>query len=501
MKERSIFFNSFWGVFSQLIRGGLALALIPFIISRIGLENYGLFSTLLLLTFYQGMLALLDLGYPAYVLNQIARQSGDALLDSDKKRLSSLMTYMSVISLLTFLVGWVGSSILLDLLHIDAARIETYRLPLLLILLSNFFAAPTAVCGLIWVAKHRNAQFKQIDTLGYLLFVLLSFVLLAMKADFNNLVMAFLISQVVMFVIVLYRTRKSFQYLPGFGRLTFAQLRGEWSEWSPFFFSRVNGTAQRQSDVTLVSLILGPTAVAIYDISVKVPALMKSLLGRVSEVIIPVASLKRAPEHKIYIRDLSESLCNILMAYIIVFLIAFGLFSRSLVTYWLGSSYENLALPLFLAGFIVLIAPYGSVLGAVLVARGERNRDMSLWPTIISVISIVASLPATWYWGVTATILTTVFQFFFVGLFYIVWARRDFSFRLMSGLKSWLVSLGIAGILHFAAYHYVNEAPDAKSFFFRLGALEVMCLALVSLALRKEVKATIAKMRVKASKV
>lgn len=499
MKERSIFFNSFWGVLSQLIRGGIGLALIPYMVSRVGLANYGLFSAFLLMTLYQGLVALLDVGYPAFLLNQIARKPGDQLDETDRKSLGALTSYLLIISALLLIVALMAGDWVLGLFHIEPALISEYRLPFLLILIANFFSIPTLVCGVIWIAKHRNAQFKQIDTFGYVVFILLVFSLLAFSPSFTILTVAFFCSQLLMGLMVLYKTARSFGYFPLPGRIEISHLRKAWPEWSPFFFARVNGTAQRQSDVTLVSFILGPSAVAVYDISLKIPSLIKGLLGKISEVVTPLASLKREVKHNAYFRQLAENLCNLQMALILAFWIAFVCFARKLLGYWLGPEFEQYSTTLVLAAFFALVTPHNSILGSLLIARGQRNRQMSFWPTTFSLLSIVASIPMTWMWGVSGTILATVFQFLATGILFVIWAYKDFDFNFWSGWKNWLISIGIAGSLHLLAYQYVNEAGSAVAFFSRVIALEVLCFGLLIFVLRKDFKVLISQMRVKAS--
>lgn len=501
MKERSIFFNSAWGVFSQLFRGAIALALIPFVISRVGLAHYGLFSSFLLLSLYQGLLALLDLGYPAFLLNQIAREPGDRLTEESRRRLDSLATYLFLVTSALLVLGWFFSSVFLQWLHVDPSTIDTYRRPFFIILFSNLFSVPLNICGVIWIGKHRNAQFKQIETTGYFIFVLLTFILLSISPDFINLTIAFLVSQILMALSVLVLSFRNFQYWPRLGSLRFKHFKEEWPTWSPFFFSRVNGTAQRQSDVTLVSFILGPAAVAIYDICLKIPSLLKGLIGRISEVITPVASLRRDVQYNTTIRSLAESLCNMQMTVVILFLVAYVFFARQFVAFWLGAEYTNHISTFWLAGLLALVAPHNSVLGSILIARGDRSRAMSTWPTSISFCSILLSLPLTWVWGVKGTIFATLLQFFLIGVLFIGWARKDFDFKFSSGFRSWLIAIVISGGLHAVTFSWISEINNVVRFFVWFVLLEILILGLVGFSLKTEIRKTISQLRVKASSI
>src|SRR5262245_38775053 len=93
-KERSLFANSAWGVMFQAIRGAMGLIFVPVVIARIGLNGYGIYSIILLLSFYQGLLGQLDLGYPAFLINFLSRNLEELHQTPVMSRVRGLLSFL-----------------------------------------------------------------------------------------------------------------------------------------------------------------------------------------------------------------------------------------------------------------------------------------------------------------------------------------------------------------------------------------------------------------------
>jgi O-antigen/teichoic acid export membrane protein len=483
MKERSLFANSAWGFITQIVRGLVGLLFIPLVISKLGMEGYGLYTILLLFTLYQGVWTQADFGYPNFLVNLISKDSQD--LSANPGLLLRLRGSMGLLLLLNALL--MGFLLLLpdflgSLFRISLERQADFQTALLWILIANFLSVWVSLGGVLFMARHRMAVFRKYETAAYLMMVGVSFALLMWQPSLASLAVGYLVSQFFLAVLVTVMAWNVFRIalIPGWPPWTL--FRQDWEGWKPFFFWRMNGFAQRQSDTTLISLLLGPELVAVYDIAMKVPGLLKSFLGRISEALGPFSSARRAPEHQPFMKVLAERLVQFEVGLGIVFVVIVFFFGGDLCRHWLGPEQESLARPFFLASFLNVVVPPTSILMAILMGFGARKNEMAWWPTAISVGNILLAIPVTYYFKVEGTILLTVIQLGFFSVLGILWSRADFKFRVRTGFAMWMTILTISVVWNLGMKH-LFPAELGKTSFFGLWILGEALLGAVLIAI------------------
>lgn len=445
MKERSLFANSAWGFITQIVRGFVGLLFIPLVIRTLGMEGYGLYTILLLFTLYQGVWTQADLGYPNFLVNLISKDSQEPTLHQSLiQRLRGCLSLLLILNGLLLVLAVLLPELLSSLFRISYERQSDFQWALFWILLSNFLSTWVSLGGVLFMARHRMAVFRKYETFAYLLMVGVSSTLLMWKPSLVSLATGYLVSQLFLAVLVTAMAWNVFRIalVPGIPKWNL--FRQDWVEWKPFFFWRINGFAQKQSDTTLISLLLGPELVAVYDIAMKVPGLLKSFLGRISEALGPFSSARRAPEHHSFMKVLAERLVQFEVGIGIVFSVVVFFFGEDLCRYWLGPEQVSIGRPFFLASLMNIAVPPTSILMAILMGFGIRKTEMAWWPTAISVGNILLSIPVTYYFKVEGTIVLTILQLGFFSILGILWSRADFKFRVRTGFVMWTSVLVIS---------------------------------------------------------
>jgi O-antigen/teichoic acid export membrane protein len=487
MKERSLFANTAWGMIAQVLRGLTALVFIPLVIGSIGVAGYGIYSLLMLLSFYQGLMLQADFGYTGFLINWAAKTENWKNIEGLKKRVRTSLTGLFCINSAMWVLCLFFSSQVGAFFKVQPEDMNQFQRSLHLIFAANFFSMVALVAGGLWISRHRNVQYKHLELGQYFFFFLMSLVLLQKEASVASLALAFLLSQVLFAAALFIQTRKHFSVSVIPGAFSWREIKGDWSGWKPFLSSRLTNMAQRQSDMTLVTIILGPQFLAIYDISMKLPSVLKTLLGRVSEALVPFASKRSLSTDHSLIRNLSQRLVSLEVALGILTTSTFLFFGPELSQLWLGPDQRFLGENFFLASWVNIVTPPLSILMAILIAQGRRNSELTWYPGWIALANVLLAIPVTYYFGIRGTILLTVIQFAVLSAVCIHWAKKDFQFSAMAGWKTW-VKVGVPALLvNFLAKQFLPPVEDKTSFLFSFVAVQIGLAGFLWYLIHKEV--------------
>jgi O-antigen/teichoic acid export membrane protein len=499
MKERSLFANSAWGIITQGLRGLAGLLFIPMVVSNIGVAGYGLFTLLMLLSYYQGLVQQADLGYFGFLVNWMAKEANSRDSNGLRMRIGTSISLLFAINILLWLLSYFLSAQVVYIFKVSPESSGSFLNALNFVFLGNFFSIIANVAGSVWLSKHRNVFFKRIEVGSYFLFIFLSFVFLRIESSLRAIVLAYLASQIFLAGRMWFATFKSFSIQLNPGKVDFSLLRKDWPSWKPFISSRLNNMAQRQSDMTLISLLLGPQFLAVYDISMKIPSVLKTLLGRIGEALAPFASKRSAATDMPFIKKLSEKLVALEIALGLIGVVTFFYFGEDLCQLWLGVEQREIGRNFFLASWLNVTVPPLSVLFAILIAQNRRDSELTWYPTLVSLANIGLTIPVTMYFGVRGTILLTVIQFFVLSMMCVRWARIDFHFNFLSGWKIWLKALLAAGTVTGVGRYYISKLEmDSAQFIFQFAAMELILVAILWILLRKDISDLRRQMQTKA---
>lgn len=453
MKERTLFANSSWGVINNILRALIAFSLVPIMLSQLGASGYGIFSILMLFTFYQGFLNQLDFGYFAFLVKDIAKLSPQDSFSAYRKKASGFLGWMFVLNTAIFLLAIQFIENLSQVLSVPLDQLSDFKAGLVLVFLSNFVSMVTTAHSAFFMARHLNAFLKKVEILVFFIFNLSSILALFLFQSILSVLLCFLATQILHGAILIFYSIKYYKgvFLPT--HLSFKEPQKSWGMWKPFFFAKMNGMALRQTDTAMISFIMGPQQVAFYDICIKIPSFLKGTLGKVSESFISFFAAKSDSASQERMHLILTKLLFLKACFSIYFISCVLMYSERILFVWVGDQYSSVLSPgLFAASCITLFAALTSTPAAIFLASDKRSKMMTYVPTLVSVINLVMAVPFTIYYGFIGTIAATVIQYGLLFLFLMKPLVEDFkvdfkkmSFRVLKFALAVLVFQSILG--------------------------------------------------------
>ncbi|PIS09863.1 MAG: hypothetical protein COT73_12470 [Bdellovibrio sp. CG10_big_fil_rev_8_21_14_0_10_47_8] len=456
IKERSLFANTAWGVIANLLRAVISLAFIPFVIQRLGAIGYGLYAILMLFTFYQGFLGRIELGYSGFLVKYLSRFVGENSATEFEKKTAGFLPSMIFFQTIIWGCFWQFRDNVLGWLKIPLEHSSEFSTAVLIIFLANLFSATSSLYIAYLTSQHRNVFLKKTDAFFFFVFNALSLGFLIFEPSLLSLAFAFLISQALNCLTLIVVCRNVHFGKLIFSRFRVADYKENWHHWRPFFYANLNGLAFRQADTALISFILGPQAVAAYDICMKIPSFIKSSLSKVSEVLVPFSSSRSQVSKDQFLPQLLYKIVFLTGAVALGLVICVGFYGDSILRAWIGEDFAYLHRGFLIACFVPFFVAFCSSPAAVFLGRDNRMSLMTWGPTLISVVNLVISVPMTMYWGFEGTILATVIQYLLYAAMLVKPLKDDFGLSVASMLPGLTISASVVAAAYWIFYPVLN---------------------------------------------
>jgi O-antigen/teichoic acid export membrane protein len=500
VKERSLFANSAWGVISNFLRTLVGFAFIPVVTSHLGVEDYGIYAVLLLFSYNFGLGNQIDLGYPNFLVKHVSQFTGQAAFESFNENCGAFNFLLIGLQIILYLALLVAFPTVAYVLKIPVRLLGDFESALIIVLISNVIASYGSVYSSFLMGQHHNAFIKKTETFCYLVFNILAILCVYFKGTFLSIIWIFAFTQVlqsIIFIYAVYALHKSFF------KITFSgigYIRQNWPLWKPFFFSKINGMAFRQTDSTIISFFLGPNFVALYDISMKIPAFFKSTIGRISETFIPFSGARSSDQDRIIIGDILTDLLFFSVGVSLYFSTSVFFYGDKILYSWLGRTpTADIVFALKIASLIPVFTALCSTPAALIMGNSRHVKFITWTPTIISIGNIILSIPLTIHYGFVGTVAATVVQYIVFSLVLLKPIKSDFDVKFKAVIGRILVFLALIIPGHFLIKLLLNGEGS------RFGQLAVIILTngffgiLLLLFYKKTLLSLRKKMTIKAS--
>ncbi|MDK2972915.1 MAG: hypothetical protein PWP23_2670 [Candidatus Sumerlaeota bacterium] len=279
----------------QVIQIATFVVLTPFIIAKVGTEDFGLWS---LIQATIGLLGLMDLGFSASVVKYVAEARGQG----DERRVGDLT---ATFFWLYIVIGVVTAVLTLGLLpflqpvfRVPDQHIATARIVFLLIGLRSAQALPLGLFAGILVGYQRQTMSNITRTFGTLSYAVLAFWALSWKPTLEVLAWVSLgtgVAANVMSLAMCLKVAKGMSL--ALRRFKRALLR-EVSSFSIYFFLiQVSMLLATRIDTIITNAFLPLTAVALYTVAIRVAEKAGVLCRQLTNALTPlIAELKGAGE-------------------------------------------------------------------------------------------------------------------------------------------------------------------------------------------------------------
>jgi O-antigen/teichoic acid export membrane protein len=448
--KNSIFNSSAWGM-TVVVN----LIAIPVLIRYLGVEGYGIY---VLLTGLFGYFGLLDFGFVDGVVKYVAHHQ--ELGDHD-----SLARSINAALLIQFVAGGIGVLVIsllnhriISWLHVSPALFHLASASLY-VSVTGFFAK--------MVLNTCNATLKGLQRFDLLAKTTVAFSLVTTTAIILVLIaggrlLAVIVTNALFIIINLVVNLSLIYHCAPCYRLSLGLRRKDCSSLFSFgvyvFISRVASTLNSYFLQITVALILGPACVAYFAVPMRVISALESTFYNLIAVIFPYVSALRAQGDTESVKRLYSKASKYVVALstpVFLFLI---LFSRQILTLWLGKQFSANAWPvLSLLGCASLVAVWTMVPANTIYGTGDTKIG-AVFGSIVAGLNVLFSVMLTSRIGILGTgvaVLITAIQapiFIWyvtgrvVGVSPAIYFERVFAFHLAPIAVFSLVSLGFMSL-------------------------------------------------------
>jgi O-antigen/teichoic acid export membrane protein len=328
--SKQIVLNTLTGWSAVIIRTAIALVMVPFLLTHLGTEEYGLVG---LLGVIVGMANLADFGLRAALGRELAEQVARKDLRAFNEILNTALFVNCAIASVLALVGWLLAPWFVGIFKVSGAlqadAILTFRI---YGSASVFFSFITPVFSAALCSFHRFDLFNAVEIIGGIVSSLMLFVVIpAVENPLFGWIGVMLIFQAVMLCLTiayLFRICNLAQFGASF--LNRERLSALIRLGRQMYALQISQTLVARSDPLVISYFFGPVGVALYRPAARLSEAIRSVVLTLPSQIYPITTRQHVEGQRAKIQN----------------------------TLLLGTKYTLLLGSLFSAGMLVFADPF-----------------------------------------------------------------------------------------------------------------------------------------------
>ncbi len=386
-KEKLIRNTAYSGLTSG-ISGIVGFLIIPFIVAKVGLEEYGLIGICNLFS-VNGYVSLIEMGFQA----SISKFTSQHLTKGEHVEICRLITSALAvflgIAVILSLIGFGLSGLMSHkLFPVPDAYRSSFRNMLLVVFASYIYQLPAVVFAGFFEGLQRFDIARGIQMLGTVCHAGAVFLLLIFGWDYQSVVIASALAglmQFILYIVLAYRVRFfSIRY----AYLSLSSLREIWTISKYVAIGKVANFISRIAPKTIAAVFLGPISVGTFEILMKLPSFIKVSLGFLNSAIVPAASELDAQPSGDKLAKLFRKGMQYQMIASFPIIIGAMFLSKDFLILWMGPEYGRLYT--FLQFLLIwnILNVFINVGGSILVGI---NRALER-TTLLNVVSTCATL-------------------------------------------------------------------------------------------------------------
>lgn len=327
----------------QVIQIVVFILLTPFIVAKVGTEDFGLWS---LIQATIGLLALMDMGFSASVVKYVA----DARGRGDVKRIGDLTATFfwqyTGLGLLTLLVTLSIIPVLPTIFGIPEDRAWTAQIVFLLIGLRAAQALPLGLFAGILVGYQQQLLSNITRTIGTVSYGLFAWWALVLSPSIETLAWVSLGTGLfanLLAVAFCLRAAEGMSLAPSRFRWG---LLGEITTFSMWFFLiQVSLLIATRVDTIIINAVLPLTAVAVYTVAMRIAEKAATLCRQLTNALTPVVAELKGARETDNIRAVFMKGSMLAVASAVPLMIGLAWLAEDIVVTWMGEEFRDAALP------------------------------------------------------------------------------------------------------------------------------------------------------------
>lgn len=358
--KKKIIKNTLIGGGSSLLMAIAGFVVMPLMISRLGIVQYGLIGISQIFAI-GGYIGLFELGFQV----SISKYTAQFYQKGEKEKLCQLLNttllVLFMIGGILAIVGFFFAKLLINnILSIPENYLPSFHIVICVIFSSYFFEFPKlALLGFLEGLQKFSAS-RGIQTITLLAQSLGFILLVGFGYGYVEAVILMVITGLVQFILLAFF---SFRHAPFLKiRMNYVRLKilhEIFHVTGYVFMGRILGFIQNNTDRLFIAIFLGPAIMTSYEAMMRVAKSVKMFLGFGNEAILPAASELDAAQdsqtmQKLFLRGLRYNLyISVPFASIAIYLMP------DFILIWLGKDFSHVVFPIRVLLFWYLLTPLG----------------------------------------------------------------------------------------------------------------------------------------------
>ena len=367
--------------------------LMPFMISRLGVTEYGLIGMSAIFT-VGGCVSLLEMGFQSSISKYVAEYNSRDNQTKIAKIICTSAAMFFLIGVILAICGILLSSLFVNhLLAIPPQYRLSFRIALLVVFVSYIFQFPNFVAMGFLSGIQRFDILKGAQIVATLFYAGGVVFLLCFGHRYLSLIVfqtCVLFLQFSFYVWVIWRHHKFLRLRRS--NLSLKAMREVFRMTKFLFMSRLSGLAFHNSPRIIIGIFLGPVFMTSYEAVIKISRMIKAALGFVNSAIMPAASELYANENATILRSLFLKAYRYQVIAVFPVVTAVMFLAGQFYTVWLGSDFVKLAPLLWIALIFNLVTPLITVGGAMMIGMNRKLKSITLLSILNTLLSILFML-------------------------------------------------------------------------------------------------------------
>lgn len=331
--------NAIFNTMSWVIPIGLSFIILPYIVSQLGTESYGILTLVLTVI---GYLSILDLGLGNAVIKYVAEYNAKGDVEKMNEVIGSVLLVLFILSL----AGSGGLLLVADPLATSVLKIPAHLVPV------AYAAFCLGALGffskmLLSVFSSIPNGFNRYDITSAVNLIIGTFTMVAtailLSLGFGLLQIVWLnifvtASGVLVYAIILKRLMPAIRFGPCF---RFPVIKKVFNFGKFSVLSRVSYLVNYQADRFITGIILGVSSVTYYVVPFMMVSRITDITNRIGMVIFPAVSELQGQKNYGKITDLYLVSSRVILTIATSICLPLIVFGERLLTLWMGSDFAE----------------------------------------------------------------------------------------------------------------------------------------------------------------
>jgi len=416
--------------------GALVTAILtPFLLHRLGAEQYAIWLLALGMTFSNGYLALADLGLPEAAVKFIAEARALGSPRTVNRIASTTTAFFAGLGVVAGAVIALVAPLLVRIFDVDATYSDAARMVFVLMALEVVVGLPTAGFLAVIEGAQRYPLLRSIDVGGRVLWAVLVVVAVLQGHGVVALAttsLAIAVAKAVGAYSLAHLSQPGLRLRPRFvDRATF---RKTLSYGSFVGGLRALSVIYSQMDRAIIGIAIAVAAVANYEVAFRIQSIATLTLVMASSAVLPAAAYNAVRGDSDKQRELYLRGSKYAVALVVPVSLAVLLYAPLLIDTWVGSRYSPMAGPTRLFLIVPLFTCLNQVGVAMLIGLGSVKRVVALQVVNVG-LNLALSIALAPHLGVAGVVLGTLIGNAVVWLPYVRLLLRTFEVDVRSWLR------------------------------------------------------------------